>query len=68
MFRCWSWFFLYYPPLAYIIQFMEFIETPTFSRLLSTLLDDDEYRELQNVLLEAGVADVSDEFAHEESP
>lgn len=31
---------------------MEFIETPTFSRLLSALLDDEEYRELQNVLLE----------------
>lgn len=31
---------------------MEFIETPTFSRLLSALLDDDEYRELQNVLVE----------------
>jgi hypothetical protein len=31
---------------------MEFIETPTFSRLLSALLDDDEYRELQNVLVD----------------
>lgn len=35
-----------------MIRFMEFIETPTFSRLLSALLDDDEYRELQNVLVE----------------
>ena len=31
---------------------MEFIETPTFSRLLSALLSDDEYRELQNVLVD----------------
>lgn len=31
---------------------MEFIETPTFTRLLSALLDDDEYRELQNVLVD----------------
>ena len=31
---------------------MEFIETPTFTRLLTALLNDDEYRELQNVLVE----------------
>jgi hypothetical protein len=31
---------------------MEFIETPTFSRLLSALLSDEEYRELQNVLVD----------------
>ena len=31
---------------------MEFIETPTFTRLIATLLDDDEYRELQNLLVE----------------
>ena len=31
---------------------MEFIETPTFTRLIATLLDDDKYRELQNVLVE----------------
>jgi hypothetical protein len=31
---------------------MEFIETPTFTRLLASLLTDDEYRALQNVLLE----------------
>lgn len=31
---------------------MEFIETPTFSRLLSALLNDDEYRDLQNVLVD----------------
>lgn len=30
---------------------MEFIETPTFTRLLASLLTDDEYRALQNVLL-----------------
>ena len=41
-----------YPPLAYTIKPMEFIETPTFTRLIETLLDDDEYRELQNVLVE----------------
>lgn len=29
---------------------MEFIETPTFTRLLSGLLTDDEYRGLQNLL------------------
>ncbi len=31
---------------------MEFIETPVFTRQVLTLLDDDEYRELQNVLLD----------------
>jgi hypothetical protein len=31
---------------------MEFIETPTFTRLVAALLSDDEYRELQNELLE----------------
>ena len=31
---------------------MEFIETPTFTRLIATLLDDDEYRELQNLLVD----------------
>ena len=31
---------------------MEFIETPTFTRLLTALLNDNEYRELQNVLVE----------------
>ncbi|WP_091936992.1 type II toxin-antitoxin system RelE/ParE family toxin [Propionivibrio dicarboxylicus] len=31
---------------------MEFIETPTFTRLLSALLTDDEYSALQNVLVE----------------
>lgn len=30
---------------------MEFIETPTFTRLLTTLLTDDEYADLQNVLV-----------------
>ncbi|UXN08153.1 type II toxin-antitoxin system RelE/ParE family toxin [Bartonella sp. HY761] len=29
---------------------MEFIETPTFTRLLEDLLSDDEYRGLQNIL------------------
>ncbi|MGB7991412.1 MAG: type II toxin-antitoxin system RelE/ParE family toxin [Candidatus Methylophosphatis roskildensis] len=31
---------------------MEFIETPTFTRLLMDLLTDDEYSGLQNVLVE----------------
>lgn len=31
---------------------MEFIETPTFTRLVTVLLTDDEYREMQNVLVE----------------
>jgi hypothetical protein len=31
---------------------MEFIETPTFTRLVKALLTDDEYRELQNELVE----------------
>ena len=30
---------------------MEFIETPVFTKLVLDLLDDEEYRELQNVLL-----------------
>jgi hypothetical protein len=37
--------------MAYDID-MEFIETPTFTRLILGLLTDDEYRELQNVLVE----------------
>lgn len=40
------------PPMAYIIQFMEFIETPTFTRLLADLLTDDEYAVLQGALIE----------------
>ncbi|MGV8804188.1 MAG: type II toxin-antitoxin system RelE/ParE family toxin [Polaromonas sp.] len=31
---------------------MEFIETPTFTRLLLDLLSDDEYADLQNVLVD----------------
>ena len=34
------------------MQSMEFIETPTFTRLLADLLTDDEYAGLQNVLVE----------------
>ncbi len=30
---------------------MVFIETPTFTRMVTSLLDDNEYRQLQNVLL-----------------
>lgn len=43
---------LSYPPLAHIMQGMEFIETPTFTRLLADLLTDDEYAGLQNILVE----------------
>jgi hypothetical protein len=43
---------LRYPPLAYIMRSMEFIETPTFTRLLNDLLTDDEYADLQNVLVD----------------
>ena len=32
---------------------MVFIETPTFTRLVLALLDDDEYRELQNDMMQA---------------
>jgi hypothetical protein len=42
----------HYTPLAYTISVMEFIETPTFTRLLTDLLSDDEYSDLQNVLVE----------------
>jgi hypothetical protein len=31
---------------------MEFIETATFTRLVTQLMTDDEYREMQNVLVE----------------
>jgi len=39
------------PPLAYILRAVEFIETPTFTRLLANLLTGDEYRALQNALV-----------------
>ena len=42
---------LSYPPLADIVRSMEFIETPTFTRLLTELLTDDDYTALQNVLV-----------------
>ena len=38
--------------MAHMIQHMEFIETPTFTRLLASLLTDDEYSRLQKVLME----------------
>ena len=38
--------------MAYIMKIMEFIETPTFTRMLTALLTDDEYRGLQNELME----------------
>jgi mRNA-degrading endonuclease RelE of RelBE toxin-antitoxin system len=31
---------------------MEFVETPTFTRLVSALLSDDEYRVMQQTLVE----------------
>ncbi len=31
---------------------MEFVETPTFTRQVTALLSDEEYRQLQNVLAE----------------
>lgn len=34
------------------MELIEFIETPTFTRMIMALLQDDEYRELQNDLLE----------------
>ena len=38
--------------MAYRMRAMEFIETPTFTRMVTTLLADDEYRQLQNVLVD----------------
>lgn len=38
--------------MAYIITIMEFIETPTFTRMITVLLSDDEYTGLQNELVE----------------
>ena len=43
---------LIYTPMADKITTMEFIETPTFTRMVTELLSDDEYRELQNTLVE----------------
>ena len=43
---------LIYTPLADNIPCMEFIETPTFTRLLLELLGDDEYALLQQDLVE----------------
>lgn len=41
-----------YPPLADILASVEFIETPTFTRLVTALLSDDEYMKLQNEIVE----------------
>lgn len=41
-----------HPPLAYIVNLMEFIETPTFTRQILELLPDGDYRGLQNELME----------------
>lgn len=38
--------------MADILRAMEFVETPTFTRMVTSLLTDDEYREVQTVLLE----------------
>jgi len=42
----------HYPPMTHTIHRMEFIETQTFTRLLADLLSDDEYADLQKVLVE----------------
>jgi mRNA-degrading endonuclease RelE of RelBE toxin-antitoxin system len=41
-----------HPPMAYKITAMEFIETATFTKMVNTLLTDEEYRGLQNELVE----------------
>lgn len=41
-----------YTPLAYIVVVMEFIETQTFTRMVTALLADDEYKNLQIELME----------------
>lgn len=38
--------------MAYKINAMEFVETPMFTRMVVALLADDEYRDLQNVLVQ----------------
>ena len=38
--------------MAYKMRGVEFIETPTFTRMVTQLMTDDEYREMQNVLVE----------------
>lgn len=38
--------------MADMVCDMEFIETPTFTRLLTSLLTDDEYVGVQNILVE----------------
>ena len=43
---------LRYPPVAARIFGVEFIETPTFTRSLLDLLSDDEYANLQAILME----------------
>lgn len=37
--------------MAYMITGMEFIETPSFTRMVTALLTDDEYTGLQNILM-----------------
>lgn len=46
------WTKLQTTPLAYMMDIMEFIETPVFTRLLMDLLSDDEYAGLQNLLVD----------------
>jgi hypothetical protein len=43
---------LIYPPMADNMIAIEFIETPTFTRMITALLTDDEYWGLQYVLME----------------
>ena len=42
---------LQHTPAAYRITPVEFIETPTFTRQVLELLSDEEYRQLQNMLV-----------------
>jgi hypothetical protein len=39
-----------YTPVAYIIKYMQFIETSIFTRQVTALLSDDEYGQLQSAL------------------
>jgi hypothetical protein len=38
--------------MAYKMLSVEFVETPTFTRMVTALLTDDEYAGLQNILVE----------------
>jgi hypothetical protein len=42
----------FYTPKAYIFVVFTFIESPVFARILSAYLDDDEYSDLQQFLMQ----------------